>query len=66
MATNQKVNVLVLGDSGVGKTSLLKQYSEDKFSESHMVTLGIDYFSKAYTPVGMTEEVGVRIWDTAG
>ena len=47
---NNKINIIVLGDGAVGKTSLLKMYAEGKFQESHMATLGLDYVSKAYTP----------------
>ena len=38
-----KLNIIVLGDGAVGKTSLLKMYAEGKFTESHMATLGLDY-----------------------
>ena len=40
---SNKVNIIVLGDGAVGKTSLLKMYAEGKFQESHMATLGLDY-----------------------
>ena len=38
-----KVSMLVLGDGAVGKTSLLKVYTEGSFPESHMATVGLDY-----------------------
>ena len=50
MAATNKINIIVLGDGAVGKTSLLKMYSERKFQESHMATLGLDYVSKTFTP----------------
>ncbi len=65
MAQN-KINIIVLGDGAVGKTSLLKMYAEGKFTESHMATLGLDYVSKGFTPEGSTQELAVKIWDTAG
>ena len=65
MASN-KINIIVLGDGAVGKTSLLKMYAEGKFQESHMATLGLDYVSKTYTPEGASQELQVKIWDTAG
>ena len=61
-----KINIIVLGDGAVGKTSLLKMYAEGKFTESHMATLGLDYVSKAFTPEGAPNEMQVKIWDTAG
>ena len=66
MASNNKINIIVLGDGAVGKTSLLKMYAEGKFQESHMATLGLDYVSKAYTPPNASTELAVKIWDTAG
>ena len=66
MANSNKINIIVLGDGAVGKTSLLKMYAEGKFTESHMATLGLDYVSKAYTPPNSATELAVKIWDTAG
>lgn len=34
------VKVIVIGDSGVGKTNLLMRFTDDKFSTSHLTTLG--------------------------
>ncbi|KAM4700012.1 ras-related protein Rab-42 [Discoglossus pictus] len=57
--------VLLLGDSGVGKTSLLRRYTEGEFTESTGQTVGVDFFCQEEEP-----EVGVRVrlqfWDTAG
>ena len=61
-----KVNIIVLGDGAVGKTSLLKMYAEGKFVESHMATLGLDYVSKNFTPPKADQELQIKIWDTAG
>ena len=66
MASNNKINIIVLGDGAVGKTSLLKMYAEGKFQESHMATLGLDYVSKPFTPKDSNTELAVKIWDTAG
>ena len=41
-------------------------YQEQKFQESHMATLGLDYVSKTFTPEGTDQELAVKIWDTAG
>lgn len=66
MASNNRLNIIVLGNGAVGKTSLLKMYAENKFQDSHMATLGLDYVSKTYTPKGSDQELQVKIWDTAG
>ncbi|KAH1456112.1 hypothetical protein KXX53_006376, partial [Aspergillus fumigatus] len=62
MASRKKVllKVIILGDSGVGKTSLMNQYVNKKFSASYKATIGADF---------LTKEVLVDdrlIWDTAG
>lgn len=43
------LKVLVLGDTNVGKTSLLVRFSEDKFNPSHLTTIGIDFKIKDIT-----------------
>jgi hypothetical protein len=58
------VKVLLLGDSGVGKTSLMLRYSDDKFSPSLTSTAGVDYKSRLVDVEG--RKVKCQIWDTAG
>lgn len=44
MASNSiKVKVLMLGESAVGKTSLLVRYAENKFNSDHTATLGVEF-----------------------
>ena len=57
------LQVVFLGDSGVGKTSLIHRLSCDKFT-SHQSTLGLD-FDTCTVPVG-DERVVFQLWDTAG
>ncbi len=45
-----KANLILLGDGSVGKTSIIKMYSEKKFQSSHMATLGLDFANKTYRP----------------
>jgi GTPase SAR1 family protein len=40
------LKVLVLGDSGVGKTSLITQFAQHKFSEQYKATIGADFLTK--------------------
>ena len=65
-AAPQKINLILLGDGSVGKTSMIKMYAEKKFTESHMATLGLDFVSKSYKPAGSDKDMQVKIWDTAG
>jgi GTPase SAR1 family protein len=37
------VKLVLIGDSHVGKTSLILRFAENKFVEDHMTTLGIDF-----------------------
>jgi len=56
--------MVVLGESGVGKTSLLLRYVENKFTIATKSTIGSDFLSKEITVDG--RPVTLQIWDTAG
>lgn len=66
MAHRKKVllKVIILGDSGVGKTSLMNQYVNKKFSKQYKATIGADFLTKEV----MIDDklVTMQIWDTAG
>lgn len=66
MNDNEKwvIKVILLGDAGVGKTSLLRRYTENKFSLKTDTTIGIELVNKNMI-VG-SNCVKLRIWDTAG
>jgi len=40
------LKVIILGDSGVGKTSLMNQYVNKKFSNQYKATIGADFLTK--------------------
>jgi len=65
-AARKKVllKVIILGDSGVGKTSLMNQYVNKKFSNAYKATIGADFLTKEV----MVDDrlVTMQIWDTAG
>lgn len=46
MKDAKKVKILILGESAVGKSSLLTQYVDEKFSTGHAPTIGIEYKQK--------------------
>eukprot|EP00927_Polykrikos_kofoidii_P068276 TRINITY_DN63635_c0_g1_i1.p1 TRINITY_DN63635_c0_g1~~TRINITY_DN63635_c0_g1_i1.p1 ORF type:complete len:212 (+),score=43.17 TRINITY_DN63635_c0_g1_i1:106-741(+) len=58
------LKVIILGDSGVGKTSLMNQYVNRKFSNQYKATIGADFLTKEV----MIDDkaVTMQIWDTAG
>ncbi|CAF0904232.1 unnamed protein product [Rotaria sordida] len=58
------LKVIVLGDSGVGKTSLMGQFVLHKFSNQYKATIGADFLTKE---VQIDDRlVTMQIWDTAG
>ena len=56
--------LIILGDSGVGKTCLLMRFTEEKFTPSHITTIGIDFKTKTLNLNG--KAVKLQICDTAG
>eukprot|EP01084_Bolivina_argentea_P022423 41672_1 len=63
--TDHKMTITLVGDSGVGKTSLMKQYVEHKFSDNLHSSFGGDFMKKVQIlPDESTMEI--KIWDTAG
>jgi len=66
MSHKKKVllKVIILGDSGVGKTSLMNQFVNDKFSKQYKATIGADFLTKEI--LIDDKLVTMQIWDTAG
>ncbi|AGO13846.1 AaceriAGL021Wp [[Ashbya] aceris (nom. inval.)] len=58
------MKILLVGDSGVGKSCLLVRFVEDKFSPSFITTIGIDFKIKAVDING--KKIKLQLWDTAG
>eukprot|EP01084_Bolivina_argentea_P085713 154932_1 len=58
------LKVIVLGDSGVGKTSLMSRWVHKKFDGRYKATIGADFLTKEI-PVG-DKLVSIQVWDTAG
>uniref|UniRef100_A0A8D3C8R3 small monomeric GTPase n=1 Tax=Scophthalmus maximus TaxID=52904 RepID=A0A8D3C8R3_SCOMX len=56
--------LLLLGDSGVGKTCMMRRFTEGEFDPSHISTIGVDFKMKTLEIDGI--KVRVQIWDTAG
>ncbi len=64
MAAKYIIKILTLGDTQVGKSSIVLRYTEDKFDDNQFSTIGIDYKTK-YMKMD-DSSVKVLIWDTAG
>ncbi|XP_032829798.1 ras-related protein Rab-27A-like isoform X4 [Petromyzon marinus] len=68
------IKMLSLGDSGVGKTSVLGCYVDGKFSTKFISTVGIDFREKRVIfnpggkegPAGDGLKIHLQLWDTAG
>ena len=62
--TEIRLKLLILGDSAVGKTSMLLKYTDNFFPESHLATIGIEFKTKEIKFNDYL--VHLKIWDTAG
>eukprot|EP00455_Lapot_gusevi_P057723 TRINITY_DN990_c0_g2_i1.p1 TRINITY_DN990_c0_g2~~TRINITY_DN990_c0_g2_i1.p1 ORF type:complete len:209 (+),score=71.04 TRINITY_DN990_c0_g2_i1:88-714(+) len=58
------IKLLLIGDSGVGKSCLLLRFSDDSFTTSFITTIGIDFKIKTIELDG--KRIKLQIWDTAG
>ena len=58
------LKILLIGDTSVGKTSILCKYIDDEFSDAYLSTIGIEFKIKSLIING--KKVLLRIWDTSG
>jgi small GTP-binding protein len=61
---DKQIKLLLIGDSGVGKSCCLLRFSEDSFTPSFITTIGIDFKIRTIELDG--KRVKLQIWDTAG
>ena len=62
--TGKQFKVLVIGDSNVGKTSIIKMYAHGTFTKQYRATVGVDFALKILN-VG-EETIRLQLWDIAG
>ena len=56
--------VVLIGESGVGKTCLLQYFTEQEFTMNHLPTIAIDFKKRVLDIKGT--KLKMQIWDTAG
>jgi len=59
------VSVILVGDTGVGKTHLLSRYIKNSLPKNKYPTIGVEFATKA-VPLKAGGTVKAQIWDTAG
>ena len=59
-----KLKLIVLGDSGVGKTNIIHRYITDTFNTETKATIGVEFFIKTFRV--NNDIIKLEIWDTAG
>ena len=57
--------VILIGDSGVGKTSILERYIYNRFNKNILSSLGMNYVNKVIT-LNNEEKIELKLFDTAG
>ena len=60
----QSIKIILLGDSGVGKSSIIRRYYEDKFDLDIGITFGSNFVEKVIKING--NKYKLELWDTAG
>lgn len=56
--------IIILGESSVGKTSLVNRYFHNAFENVHKATIGVDFMCQQYKILGIPFKM--QVWDTAG
>ncbi|MBD3195848.1 MAG: GTP-binding protein [Candidatus Lokiarchaeota archaeon] len=64
--SNRLYKVCIVGDGGVGKTTILHRYIDDKFLENTKMTIGTDFFIKNIELPEENASVKLQIWDLGG
>ena len=59
-----KLKVVIVGDSGVGKSNLIKRFTTNEFNVNSKATVGVEFLSKSYK---INDKIfKIEMWDTAG
>ena len=60
------LKIIIIGNSGVGKSNFIFRFVDDRFSKIYQTTVGIDLKTKICTLPKSKKNVKLQIWDTAG
>lgn len=60
------IKTLILGNGGVGKSSLALRYAKETFTDQYKKTLGVDFLQKKKFIKSVGQDIEFHIWDTAG
>ena len=61
-----KINLIIIGDAAIGKTSLLRRVDKRDFVPNHLKTIAVDFIQTEYRNEEDDKTIPVKIWDTAG
>ena len=64
MTYDERIQLIMVGESGVGKTSLIRRYTNNIFNINHLETIGIEFFNKEERI--NDQIIQIKLWDTAG
>lgn len=64
MSYSYLFKIIIIGDTGVGKSCLLLNFIDKRFREEHDLTIGVEFVTKIIDAGG--QKVKLQIWDTAG
>ncbi len=58
------LKLVMVGESGVGKSNMILRFKENRYEENLMPTVGLDFYSEDFIIKG--KKIRIQIWDTAG
>ena len=61
---DHQIKILLIGESGVGKSCLIQRFTRNEFNVNHLPTIAIDFKLKIFEIEGV--KLKMQIWDTAG
>ena len=64
MTYDEKIQIIMIGESGVGKTSLIRRYTNNIFNSNHLETIGIEFYNREERI--NNKIIQIKFWDTAG